>query len=113
MADIDLQTGKTIELNKDIIKQNLIHFVLTNTGESLYGTNPGASLQSLLFENIDFDSLDEIGDRVRTTIEEEFSNIIVIDEILVQPNENNLNISIKYTIIGQFEDETDGVIITI
>lgn len=113
MADIDLQTGKTVELNKEEIKSNLIHFVLTNTGESLYSTNPGASLQSLLFENIDFDSLDEIGDRIRTIIEEEFSNIIVIDEILVQPDENNLNISIKYTIIGQFEDETDGVIITI
>lgn len=113
MADIDLQTGKIVELNREEIKQNLIHFVFTNSGESLYGTNPGASLQNLLFENIDFDSLDEIGDKIRTTIEEEFSNIIVIDEILVQPNENNLNISIKYTIIGQFEDETDGIIITI
>jgi hypothetical protein len=42
------------------------------------------------------DTLDEIGDNIRTSIEREFENEIVINEVTLQSNENNLNIVIDY-----------------
>jgi hypothetical protein len=92
---IDPSNLKPCRTSKETLRVKLINYVLTEFGERLY-VEDGLGLRNILFDNITDDTLDEIGDNIRTSIEREFENEIVINEVTLQSNENNLNIVIDY-----------------
>jgi len=84
---------------KDQVKFNLINFLLTNKGERIFNPTFGADLNSLLFENINEDLLEDIEFNVRDKISNNFPQIdIILLKINSSPNTNQVNIVLKYSI---------------
>ena len=94
----DLQTVK----NENAIKQSLLTLVKTNIYERPFNPQLGSRLQALLFENFDSGVASSIDDELRILISnyEPRVSIISIDSS-DDPDNNALNITINFTIIGQ------------
>ena len=104
-------TGKAVfnstYTSKDAIKANLINFFLTNKGERYLNPTFGSDIRTLLFENIDQDSIEN----TKTTIVAELSNYfprlrVNKFEINTRPDYNTLEVVMRYSIINSnIEDE--------
>ena len=85
----------------DQIKSNLINYVLTNRGERPLNPNFGLSLQEKLFENITPVSTTSLQAYIINGIT---ANIPMINNLEVtidpQPDSNSVNITIKYSYLG-------------
>ena len=94
----DLQTVK----NENAIKQSLLTLVKTNVYERPFNPLLGSRLNALLFENFDSGVASSIDDELRILISnyEPRVSVISIDTSEDQDN-NSLNITINFTIIGQ------------
>ena len=62
---------------KDAIKNNLINFFLTNTGERFMNPNFGGGLREFLFEQISSNNDDFLKEDVQSKINRYFTNINV------------------------------------
>jgi hypothetical protein len=86
---------------QDAIKNNLINFFLTNTTERYLNNNFGANLRKFLFEQINSDNINFLEESIQQLISFYFSNIKVEKlEVLEYPDNNEINISITYSIIN-------------
>jgi len=91
----------TVYTTQDQLKFNIINYLLTDRRERVFNTNFGASLRSLLFENINNDSIANIEASVRSGLEINFPNIN-INQIFItsQPDDNQINIYLTYSIVN-------------
>ena len=89
-------------LTKDQVKSNIKNLLLTKRGERVMQPNFGSGLQELLFEQ----NVDDLEDRLQTTIEDSISQwlpFVNIDEIDIEQTDelrdsNRVNVSIKFTV---------------
>ena len=94
----DLQVVK----NENAIKQSLLTLVKTNIYERPFNPLLGSRLQQLLFENFDSGTSSSIDDELRILISNYEPRVSVISIDSSDDSDNNaLNITINFTIIGQ------------
>ena len=94
----DLQVVK----NENAIKQSLLTLVKTNIYERPFNPLLGSRLQQLLFENFDSGTSSSIDDELRILISNYEPRVSVISiDSSDDPDNNALNITINFTIIGQ------------
>jgi phage baseplate assembly protein W len=94
----DLQVVK----NENAIKQSLLTLVKTNIYERPFNPLLGSRLQQLLFENFDSGTSSSIEDELRILISNYEPRVSVISiDSSDDPDNNALNITINFTIIGQ------------
>lgn len=94
---------------RDQIKANLINFLLTNSSERVFNPNFGANLRSLLFENINNNTLDELSSSIQNSISELFP-LVKILEIKFNNivDQNTINFNLTYQVINfNITDEID------
>ena len=86
---------------QNAIKNNLINYLLTNKTERYLNIDFGANLRQFIFENITSDNIDFLKESIQSLINIYFPNIKVEQlEILEYPDNNEINISITYSIIN-------------
>jgi phage baseplate assembly protein W len=86
---------------KDAVKNNLINFFLTNSGERFMNPLFGGGLKSFIFEQINADNLNFLREDINDKISLYFPNIIVNDLIVTgQPDTNQITISLTYTVLN-------------
>jgi phage baseplate assembly protein W len=84
---------------KDAIKNNLIHYFLTNPGEIPANPLFGAGLREYIFTQISNDNLDFLKEDIQNKLNLYFPNISVSSiEVLAQENYNTINVVIQYSI---------------
>jgi len=93
---------------KEVVKTNLINWLLTNRGERVFRPNFGADLRALLWEGINDGTTSALEDRIKDNITSNFPTIeikkINFDN---QPDRNTINFILDYEVhnIG----ETDQI----
>jgi len=84
---------------KDQIKANLINYLLTNRGERVFNPNFGADLRSLLFNNIDNQTLDDLLYMIQNDISDYFPQVKITNLTFNNnPNNNTINFLMEYQI---------------
>ena len=85
---------------KEQIKSNLINLLLTNKGERVFNPEFGADIRKILFEGITEDTSALIQNLITTNVNF-FIPEINIDDVVVEPNEDNnsYNIIVKYNLV--------------
>ena len=92
---------------KDSIKNNLINFFLTNPGERPLNPTFGGGLRAFIFEQISSNNLDSLENQILIQINEFFPNINIENlEIFEQDNNNQISISLDYSIINTNINDT-------
>jgi phage baseplate assembly protein W len=98
-------------ITQDAIRNNLINFFLTNTGDRYLNNNFGANLRAFIFEQITSGNLDFLKQDIQQLINQYFVNIKVENlDILESPDTNEITIQLIYSIINT--GVTDQVEIT-
>ena len=84
---------------QEALKSNLINYLLTGSGERFLNPNFGTSLRTLLFEQLNTDTTDELEHSIRSGISNWFPNIIIdILNISPSPDTNTVLVSMKYSV---------------
>ena len=86
---------------KDAIKNNLINYLLTHTGERIGNPDFGTGIKNYLFSQITNDNLDFIKEDIQIRIDRNFSNIIIKSISIFQSLNEDIckyNISIEYEV---------------
>jgi len=79
------------------LKTNILSFLLTNRGERLYRPNFGANLRSLIFEQQNNFTLDQLNSIITSQVETTFPGVSVLNvDIDSQPDLNTINVSVSY-----------------
>ena len=76
----DSPNGYSFKLNdndKDAIKSDLLHLLLTNKGERLYMPDFGSDLRKFIFEPNDSITHDQIKDNLNETIKRYIPNLLI------------------------------------
>ena len=96
---------------KSMVQQNLKMILLTNPGERMMDADFGVGLQEFLHEQNTASLVGRISARIQSQVEE-YMSFIEVQETYVGPDVNSLNpsdnvlaISIKYSIIPISEDD--------
>jgi len=85
--------------SKDAIKANLINYFLTNKGERYLNPYFGSNLRSLLFENINQDSLENIKTNIASDVRNYFPRVVPTRlELTSTPDSNTVNFYMSYQI---------------
>ena len=86
---------------KDVIRNNLLNFFLTNQTERYLNNQFGANLRAFIFEQITSDNLDGLKENIQSLISQYFTNIKVEKlDILQYPDTNEINVQLYYSIIN-------------
>jgi uncharacterized protein len=81
----------------DQLRTNILSFLLTNRGERLYRPNFGANLRSLIFEQQNNFTLDQLNSIITSQVETQFPGVSVLNvDVDSQPDLNTINVSISY-----------------
>lgn len=112
----DSDKGFYFELNKtekDAIRSDLLHLLLTNKGERLYLPEFGSDLRKYIFEPNDDMTHGKIKDSLNESIKLYIPNLLV-NEISFKTNdiEELIIVVLKYTVIEGTFSTTDTVEIT-
>ena len=112
----DSDKGFYFKLNrteKDAIRSDLLHLLLTNKGERLYLPDFGSDLRKYIFEPNDKITHDKIKDSLNESIKLYIPNLLV-NEITFKTNEIEelIIVVLKYTITEGTFSTTDTVEIT-
>jgi phage baseplate assembly protein W len=97
--------------NKDAIKSDLMHLLLTNKGERLYLPDFGTNLRQYLFEpNASNVSLD-IKNEIQATIDKFIPNLKIdrLEVIPSQQSEYSLLVRLEYTVTNSTFTENDFI----
>ena len=82
-------------------KANLLNYLLTNKGERVFRPNFGANLRSLLFENIQDSTIDDIQASIQRDINIFFPNVVVQQiEFNNEPDNNEINFTLTYEVVN-------------
>ena len=91
---------------RDVIKTNLINWLLTNKGERIMKPEFGANLRELIFEGLDDITTGALEDRIRENIAIEFPNVEIVSITFNNdPDRNVINFILTYNIKNT--EETD------
>lgn len=86
-------------LTKDAIKYNLINFFLTNKYERYLNNNFGANLRAFIFEQITNGNIDFLKEDIQIKLNQNFSNINLINLSVNQfPDNNTLQVIMEYNV---------------
>tara|TARA_R110001606_G_scaffold382982_1_gene545049 strand:- start:3140 stop:3547 length:408 start_codon:yes stop_codon:yes gene_type:complete len=91
---------------KEVVKTNLINWLLTNTGERVFRPNFGADLRSLIWEGVNDGTTSALESRIRDNISSNFPSIEVKNiNFDNQPDQNTINFILDYEVrnIGQID----------
>ena len=113
----DSDKGFYFELNKtdkEAIKADLLHLLLTNKGERLYMPDFGSDLKKFIFQPNDNITHNEIKDNLNETIKKYLPNLL-IDSIDFKKNdiEELIIVELKYTVIDGTFASSDILQITL
>jgi phage baseplate assembly protein W len=112
----DSPKGYYFKLNdndKDAIKSDLLHLLLTNKGERLYMPDFGSDLRKFIFEPNDSITHDQIKDNLNETIKRYIPNLLInkisfrndeIEELII--------VELKYTVTEGTFSSSDTVELT-
>lgn len=91
---------------RDQIKANLVNYILTNKGERVFNPNFGANIRSLLFENINDLTTEDLKFTIQNSIEEYFPTVQIIEiKFINNPDNNNINFILTYEVaLFQIQD---------
>jgi phage baseplate assembly protein W len=112
----DSDKGFYLTLNqtdRDAIRADLLHLLLTNKGERLYLPDFGSDLKKYIFEPNDKITHDEIKDNLNDTIKKYIPNLVV-NSILFKNNEIEelIIVELTYTVTEGVFQTTDTVTLT-
>ena len=113
----DSKKGFYFQLNqtdKDAIRADLLHLLLTNKGERLYNPNFGSDLKKYIFEPNDSITHDKIRENLNETIKEYIPNLVV-NSINFRDDENQelIIVELTYTVNEGTFSSTDTVTLTL
>ena len=113
---IDLQPSRAVgfgfPLNGDAVfvptfttreqtESNILNYLLTNKGERVFRPNFGANLRSLLFENIQDSTMDDIQASIQRDLSIFFPNVVVQQiQFNNEPDKNEINFTLTYEIVN-------------
>ena len=84
---------------KDAIKNNLINFFLTNTGERLMNPTFGGGLRDFIFEQISNNNISNLKSQIQGQLGVFFSRIDILElDILSDPDRYTITVLMKYSI---------------
>lgn len=112
----DSKKGFYFELNqtdRDAIRADLLHLLLTNKGERLYLPDFGSDLQKYIFEPNDDITHEDIRNNLNETIERYIPNL-TINSIEFKNNdiEELIIVELTYTVTDGTFESTDNVTLT-
>ena len=87
--------------NENAIKQSVKNLLLTEFGERPFQPTTGSRVRSMLFENFDIFMIEGLNDEIRNTLKRLEPRVIVNDVRCNVDNDNELQVEIDYTIIGE------------
>ena len=97
----------TTYTTKAALKANLINYFLTNKGERYLNPSFGSNLRSLLFENINKDSLDDIKEIIAEDLKNYFPQVSPSNlEVTGEPDRNAVRFYMSYKIIESNIEDT-------
>ena len=103
---------QSVYTTKDQIKYNIINFLLTDPRERPFNPLFGAGIRTMLFNQIDQASFEDMKQSIMTKVENEFPQIqITTLEIIGNPDYNSINIKFSYRLLRS--NENDSVILTV
>ena len=108
--------GFFFDLNKDdknAIKANLMHLILTNKGERLYLPDFGTNLRKSIFEPNDGYTHSSIKDEIKEVVKKYLPNL-TINEVIVEQSEASeyaATIRVDYTVTDDVFETKDFVLI--
>ena len=112
----DSENGFYFKLNstdKDAIRSDLLHLLLTNKGERLYLPDFGSDLRKFIFEPNDAITHDQIRDNLNETIKRYIPNLFVNDVTFRNDDIQELIIvELKYTVTEGTFSSSDTIEIT-
>jgi len=112
----DSENGFYFKLNstdKDAIRSDLLHLLLTNKGERLYLPDFGSDLRKFIFEPNDTITHDQIRDNLNETIKRYIPNLVVNDITFRNDDIQELIIvELKYTVTEGTFSSSDTIEIT-
>lgn len=83
---------------KEQLKSNLINFFLTGRNERVFNFI-GADLRKILFEQITDGEIDTLKETIESQTRRTFPNVQIDNiEVLTNPDENSIFISVKYSV---------------
>ena len=105
---------KLNQTDKDAIRADLLHLLLTNKGERLYNPNFGSDLKKFIFEPNDDITHEKIRNNLNETIKEYIPNLIV-NSINFRNEENQelIIVELTYTVNEGTFVSTDTVTLTL
>jgi phage baseplate assembly protein W len=84
---------------RDQIKSNLINYLLTNKGERVFNPNFGADLRSILFQQVNDVTVEELRIRIQTSITTNFPRVSVKKlKFHKSPDDNSINLILTYDV---------------
>jgi phage baseplate assembly protein W len=84
---------------KDAIKNNLINFFLTNTGERLLNPTFGGGLRDFIFEQISNDNISNLKSQIQDKLRVFFSRIDILElDLISDPDRYTVTVFLKYSI---------------
>jgi phage baseplate assembly protein W len=91
---------------KEVVKTNLVNYLLTNKGERVFRPNFGANLRALLWEGINDGTTSALEDRIRDNITNNFPAVEVIKiNFDNQPDRNTVNFILDYVVRNLGEED--------
>ena len=95
-----------VENTKELVLFHLKNLLLTSPGEKISDPEYGVGLRRFLFEQLNFETVGEIEDRITSQIGQKLS-YIDLSEVLVTPFEdiNKLQIKIQFSIENVLDTE--------
>lgn len=102
----------SVYTTKDQIKYNIINFLLTDPRERPFNPTFGAGIRSMLFNQIDQYTFEDMKQSISTKLENQFPQIqITTLDIIGNPDYNSINIKFSYRLLRS--NENDSVILTV
>ena len=84
---------------KDATKANLINFFLTGQNERVFNVDFGAGLRNFVFEAITQDSVEEITERIETSLKLYLPQVQVKTlKLTPEPDQNLISFELKYSV---------------
>lgn len=91
---------------KEVVKTNLVNYLLTNKGERVFRPNFGANLRALLWEGINDGTTSALEDRIRDNITNNFPAVEIIKiNFDNQPDRNTVNFILDYVVRNLGEED--------
>lgn len=89
------------------IKQAVVNLIMTTPGERPFNNKLGSSLNTLLFEPLDFAVASQIDGEIRLVLRQ-FEPRIIVTDLQVEPNflDNAFDVHLEFRIRGRQDDPT-------